>query len=297
MQKHIWLLTFLLLYTCAATAQDTSLLKLLQDSLPEHHNGVVTGTFKATQIINTPTVEAPAKKGLQFMIMHRFGRVNEGAYALFGLDNATIRLALDYGLTDRFAIGIGRSSLDKTYDGSFKWKLLQQKTGRMPVTVSLYELLTHTTLRYSDKPFMNTKYRTTYVSQLLVARKFSSRLSLQVSPAWIHFNLVPTEQDKNDLFALALGGRMKITKRTSLNAEYNYLPTDQVASSRVRHSLSLGLDIETGGHVFQLVFSNAQGMTAPYYLAKTTGSWGDGDIFFGFNVTRAFTFKKNRSGW
>jgi hypothetical protein len=284
---------FILIMAMPALAQDSTLLHQLEDSMQEQwHQDVSAGTFKATHIINTPTVEAPGKNGLEFLIMHRFGRLNEGSYALFGLDNATIRFGLDYGLTDRLSIGVGRSSLDKTYDGSVKWKALQQTEGKMPVTASLYGLMTYTTLKYPDKPYINSKYRTSYVSQLLLARKFNSRLSLQLSPTWIHFNLVPTPQDKNDLFALGIGGRMKITKRISINGEYNYLPTDQVKSTEVHHSVSFGFDIETGGHVFQLVFTNSEGMTAPYYLAKTPGSWGDGDIFFGFNISRAFSFKK-----
>jgi hypothetical protein len=115
---------------------------------------------------------------------------------------------------------------------------------------------------------------------------------MQLTPSWIHFNLVPAPQDKNDLLAIGLGGRMKVTKRMSINAEYNYLLPDQVVTNDVFNSLGFGVDIETGGHVFQLVFTNSQGMTAPYYLAKTTGSWGDGDIYFGFNITRLFQLKK-----
>lgn len=278
-------------------AQDSSLLKLLNDSMDiEHPHALVTGTFKATQLINTPTVESPGKKNLQFLIMHRFGRLNEGGYALFGLDNATIRFGLDYGITDRLAVGIGRSSLDKTFDGSVKYKLLQQRTGSMPVSVSLYELLTHYTQKYTDKPFLNSRYRTSYTSALLIARKFSNALSLEVVPSWTHFNMVATPQDKNDVFAVTVGGRMKFSKRMSLDAEYNYMLPNQVVSSTVYRSLSLGVDIETGGHVFQLVFSNSQGMVAPYYLAKTIGSWGKGDIFFGFNISRNFSFNKKRTG-
>lgn len=292
MQK-IFLLIATIFAGIIATAQDTTLLSQLTDSMEVHAApDVVTGTFKATQIINTPTVEAPGKKGLQFLIMHRFGRINEGGYALFGLDNATIRFGLDYGLTDRLSVGIGRSSLEKTYDASFKLKLLQQTTGKIPVTVSLYELLTYTTLRYSDKPYLNARFRTAYTSQLLIARKFNRNLSLQLTPSFIHFNLVRTPQDKNDILALGLGGRMKITKRMSINAEYNFLPDDQVVSDAVYHSLSLGLDLETGGHVFQLIFTNSQGMIGPYYLAKTYGRWGEGDIYFGFNISRSFNFKK-----
>ncbi len=265
----------------------------MNDSLmPTGQANRVTGTFKATQIINTPTVESPGKNGLNFLIMHRFGRINQGAYELFGLDNASIRFGLDYGINDRFAIGIGRSSLEKTYDASFKWKVLRQTLNKMPVSISLYEAVTRTTLRYSDKPYFKGKFRNAYESALLIARKFNSKLSLQLTPIWLHYNLVPTRQDNNDVFALGLGGRMKLSKRISVNAEYNLLPTDQLAGTDIFHSLSFGLDIETGGHVFQLIFSNSEGMIGPYYLGKTVGNWADGDIFFGFNISRAFNLKK-----
>lgn len=273
-------------------AQDSSLLNLLNDSAMTTDKQVVTGTFKATQIVNTPTVEAPAKQALQFMIMHRFGKLNEGGYELFGLDNAVIRFALDYGITDRLAIGIGRSSNEKVFDASFKYKLLRQREKGTPLSVSLYGLAANTRLKYSDKTYLNTKYRTMYTTALLLARKMSSKLSLQLTPAWIHFNLVPTPKDNNDVFVLGVSGRMKLTKRMSLNAEYSYLPSDQLVTVKRYNSLSAGLDIETGGHVFQLIFSNSVGMIAPYYLAKTTGDWGNGDIYFGFNITRNFNLKK-----
>lgn len=274
-------------------AQDDKLMKMLDDSLAAGpQKELVTGTFKATQLINVPTVEAPGKRGLQFLIMHRFGKLNEGAYELFGLDNASIRFGLDYGITDRLAVGVGRSSVDKAFDGSIKYKVLQQTTTSMPISLSVYGLVSNYTQRYTDKPYLDARYRTSYTTQLLIARKFSRNLSLQVAPSWTHFNLVPTTADKNDVLAVSVGGRMKFTKRMSFNAEYNYLLPDQVVSTKVYNSISLGIDIETGGHVFQLVFTNSAGMVAPYYLAKTNGSWGKGDIFFGFNVSRAFSFKK-----
>jgi hypothetical protein len=290
MKKYIAIISLLCVGNCLK-AQDTTLAALIDDSTV-YENGVVTGTFKATQIVNMPTIESPAKGGLQFMIMHRFGRINEGGYELWGLDNATIRFALDYGLNDRLSIGIGRSSHDKTYDGSFKWKVLQQKEKGMPLSASLYGMIAYSTLKYSDKPYLNGTFRTSYVTQALLARKFSRNLSLQVAPSWLHFNLVPTPEDNNNVFAIGVGGRMKVSKRVSINAEYNYLPDGQIVTNDITNSLSFGLDIETGGHVFQLVFSNSQGMAGPAYLAKTTGEWGNGDIYFGFNITRAFTLKR-----
>ena len=292
--KQFFKLTLFLLFSVAAHAQDSSLLKMLDDSMtvnaaPDR----AIATFKATQIINTPTVESPGKQVLQFLIMHRFGRLNEGAYALFGLDNATIRFGLDYGITSRLSVGVGRSSLDKTFDGSLKWKALRQAKGTMPISLSLYGLIANSTLRQPDKPFLNARYRTSYISQLLIARKMSSRLSLQFSPAWIHYNLVPTPQDNNDIVALNIGGRLKLTRSMSVNAEYNYLPGSPMVSSNIYNSLGLGIDMETGGHVFQLVFTNSGGMIAPYYLGKTDGSWRKGDIYFGFNISRVFNFKKD----
>ena len=295
MKKTLLLILIFAIVESPSSCQDTSLLKMLEDSVVSTNGWQnTTGTFKATQIINTPTVEAPYKKDLQFLIMHRFGKINEGGYALFGLDNASIRFGLDYGINDRLAVGIGRSSLDKVYDASFKLKLLQQNKRNIPVTISLYELLTHTTLKQPDKPYLNAKFRTAYTSQLLIARKFNSKLSLQFAPALHHFNMVPIQADKNDVLTFSIGGRYKISKRVSLNGEYNYLPNEQIISSTIYNSLSGGVDIETGGHVFQLIFTNSGGMVGPYYLTKTTGRWGKGDIYFGFNISRYFNLKTDR---
>ncbi|BAV10377.1 hypothetical protein SAMN05421788_104252 [Filimonas lacunae] len=276
-----------------ATAQDSSLLKMLEDSLAvDQQPEVVIGTFKATQLVNLPTTESPGKKSLQFLIMHRFGKLNEGAYALFGLDNAEIRFGLDYGITDRLSVGVGRSSLDKTFDGSVKYKILEQTTKGMPISASFYGVLTNFTQRYSDKPYLDARYRTSYTSQLLLARKFSSNFSLLLAPSWTHMNLVATPEDKNDVFAVSGGARFKFTKRMGISAEYNYFFDNQIASADITRSLSFGWDIETGGHVFQFVVSNSRGMIAPYYLAKNTGTWGKGDIYFGFNISRSFNWNK-----
>lgn len=289
-------LVLILIILCASTsyAQD-SLLNILEDSSAAA-TFPVKGTFKAIHFINAQTIESPAKHDLNFIIMHRFGRLNDGAYNFFGLDNAFIRLGLDFGITDKLAIGIGRSSLEKTFDGYLKYKLIRQSEGQkaVPVSISILGAMTNYTLKFPEKPYLNAKYRTTYTTQLMVARKFSSALSLQIAPAWIHFNLVPTRADKNDVFATLFAGRLKFNKRMSITAEYNYVFPNQVESMDIEHSLSAGVDIETGGHVFQLVFSNSQGMTESQYITRTTGKWNKGDIYFGFNVSRNFSFGKNR---
>lgn len=290
---------FLLMALAAATgirAQDSTLLHMLNDSMSAHKGrSYVTGTFKATHIINTQTIESPAQNNLNFVIQHRFGTVNSGAYNFFGLDNATLRLGLDYGITDRLAVGIGRSSYLKTFDGYLKYKLLRQtEGGAMPVSVSLLGAVTNYTQEFTEETYLNAKYRTAYATELLIASKISSHLSLQVTPTFLHYNLVPTENDKNNVFAVGVGGRMKITHRMSVNAEYDIVPSGQVVSTTVHNSFSLGWDIETGGHVFQLVFTNSQSMVESQYLTQTTGTWGKGDIYFGFNISRNFNLNKKR---
>lgn len=277
-----------------AHAQDSSLLNMLNDSISAHPKKTyVTGTFKAQYVVNMATIESPAQGNLNFIIQHRFGTLNSGSYNFFGLDNATLRLGLDYGITDDLDVGVGRSSYLKTFDGYLKYKLLKQtEGGQMPLSVSVRGSVTDFTQDITGEAFLNTKYRTAYSGELLLARKFSRALSLEVTPTWLHYNLVPTSKDKSDVFALGLGGRMKITKRMSINAEYDVVPTGQVVSASVHNSFSLGWDIETGGHVFQLVFTNSQSMLATQYLAQTTGTWGKGDIYFGFNISRNFTLKK-----
>lgn len=270
------------------------MLKMLDDSMGAVKTHVpVTGTFKGTHIINIQSVEAPAKGALMFWIMHRFGQLNDGAYQLFGLDNATMRFGFDYGITSRLSIGVGRSTFEKTFDGTIKYKALRQtEDDNMPITADLFGGIYYKTLKYDNKPYLNTEYRTSYAAELLLARKFNRNFSFQLTPIYLHYNLVQATSDKNNIFALGFGGRIKLSRRTSLNAEYDYLPSGQVNSMEVHSSLSLGFDIETGGHVFQLHLTNSQGMIDPVFVAQTTGTWGKGNIFFGFNVSRAFNTGK-----
>lgn len=277
-------------------SQDTSLLSVLEDS--SRYNTAsfpVKATFKAIHLINAQTVESPAKRDLNFIIMHRFGKINEGAYNFFGLDNASIRLGLDYGITDHLAIGIGRSSFEKTFDGYIKYKILQQTDGpkSFPVTISLLGAINHMTQRLDIT--VSAQNKTTYVSQVLIARKISSALSLQVTPTYIHYNRYPRLKSAKDVFAVMIGGRFKFTKRMSFTAEYNYLVPGMLDAVALKNSLSVGFDIETGGHVFQLVFTNSGGMIESQYISKTEGDWGNGDIYFGFNISRNFSFNKEKN--
>lgn len=296
--KTFFYATLLLAIPGMTLAQDSTLLSRLSDSLTTGgQKTYVTGTFKATHIVNMQTVEQPAKGALIFLIQHRFGTLNSGAYNFFGLDNATLRLGFDYGLTNRLEVGVGRSSYLKTFDGYLKYKLLRQTDGSesMPFSMSLFGAINYYTLNIPGETYLNDMYRASYATQLLIARKFNRNLSLQLAPTWLHYNLMATSSDKNDLFGLGLGGRMKITRRMSIDAEYDYLPSGQVVSQTVHNSFSLGWDIETGGHVFQLVFTNSQSMLETQYFGQTTGQWSNGDIYFGFNLSRTFNLNKKRA--
>ncbi|UOG74116.1 DUF5777 family beta-barrel protein [Hymenobacter tibetensis] len=249
----------------------------------------VTATFKGTRIVNGHSIETPGRGSMLFLISHRFGTLNSGAYEFFGLDQATIRLGLEYGLTDRLAVGVGRSSLEKTYDGFVKYKVLRQSSGPRPLPVSVTLLATSavSTLKFQPQPERSTTSRFTYTYQALLARKFSSNLSVQLMPTLVHRNYVALRRDQNDVYALGAAARQKLTKRVALTAEYYYVLPGNTADD-YRNSLALGFDIETGGHVFQLHFTNSQGMIEKFFIPQTTGNFFDGDIYFGFNISRAF---------
>lgn len=245
-------------------------------------------TFKGTRLINGHSVETRKKGMLDFLISHRFGLLNSGAYELFGLDDSNIRLGLDYGVTDRFNIGIGRSSFEKTYDGYLKYKLIRQQTGErtVPVTVTAFTSMAIKTLRRDDIELEFTS-KLTYAYQLIIARKFSPSVSFQVLPTMIHRNAVEPEGEGNDLYAVGAGGRVKLTKRLSLNAEY-YLQLNRIEESSIQNSVAIGFDIETGGHVFQLHLTNSRAMIEKGFVTETTTDFFDGDIHFGFNISRSF---------
>ena len=246
-------------------------------------------TFKSLKIINGHSVEMVGKHNLDYRISHRFGFFSSGAYELFGLDNATIRNGLDYGVCDRLTVGIGRSSVDKEFDGYLKYKLLRQSTGKNKMPISLVYVLSAMNYTLKSTDDISFSDRMSYAHQLLIARKFSDNVSFQLTPTLVHINLVPYSKNDNNLFSLGIGGRVKISKRVAINAEY-FHQFNQLDGTT--NSLSVGFDIETGGHVFQLHFTNSTGMTERTFITNTTGDWGKGDIRFGFNIGRTFVLKK-----
>lgn len=275
------------------------------DKENESNINYTTATFKAPRLINGQTIETVSKNHLNFWISHRFGAVNSGFIDnFFGLDEARIRLGLEYGLTDQLTIGVGRSSQEKAYDYYAKYKAIRQ-SNKVPVTVTAYlsgaavtAVTGYTMESGSVMKFNDNIERQTYCAQLLIARKFNDKLSLQIMPTIIHFNKTESSDMKNDMVALGFGGRLKLNKRLSLNAEYYLADHSKTTTEQKYHnSLSVGFDIETGGHVFQLHFTNSRGMIERQFIAQTVGQWSNADIFYGFNISRTFSFdgksKKN----
>lgn len=297
MIKKIVIVGCCLLGGFSVNAQTDLLDELEKNQVPS--TDFTSATFKTTRIVSGHSVETVAAKHLDFRISHRFGAINSGFEELFGLDQSQIRFGLEYGLTDKLTIGLGRNSYQKTYDYYAKYKVLRQSTGKVavPFTVSiLAAAFTNTMPTQPSAQFYNNLERQTYCGQILIARKFGERVSLQLSPSILHRNKTENVEDANTLYSLGMGGRFKLTKRTSMNVEYFYTPAsfgeEVMRSFQYTNALSVGFDIDTGGHVFQFHLTNSKGMSEKYLIGQTTGKWSAGDIFYGFNISRVFSFDK-----
>jgi hypothetical protein len=270
----------------------------MMDLLEAESNDVpqfVASTFKGTRLINGHNVETRKKGIMDFIISHRFGKLNSGAYELFGLDQSNVRIGFDFGITDAFNIGVGRNSFEKTFDGYLKYRLVRQKTTGVPLSITAFSSMSIKTLKdptYQDQ--INFSDKLAYTYQILMARKFSQALSLQLMPTLVHFNTLIEEQGQinNDIYALGVGGRVKITKRISINAEY-YYRFDELSADTF-DAIAIGLDIETGGHVFQLQFTNSRSMIEKGFISEIKNDFFKGDIHFGFNISRTFQLIKSK---
>ena len=296
MKKLNFLIIALFLFSINSYSQD-DLMDILNDEVEEEIE-YIAYTFKSTRVVNGHSIERMQKRQLDFRINHRFGQLNSGAYELWGLDNALINFSFEYGVNDWLMVGIRRGTNKKTYDGSVKLSLLRQSKGKriMPVSLSYYgDLSLKTQKGYMDLPnlkegtFEDYTHRMAFTHQLLIARKFNEALSLQISPSYVHRNLVLPEEN-NDILALGIGGRYKFIRRVAFTFEYFY--TNHVtADNEYRYPLALGFDIETGGHVFQIFATNSKPMVEDGFIGETTGNWLDGGIYFGFNISRVFAIK------
>lgn len=292
-QKSVVFLVLLLIFPFSLRAQD-DLLSLLGED--EQQVERVTNAFKSVRVIGSHSMEHVASGVLDFRIMHRFGSLETGLYEVFGLDQATIRLGFDYGITDRLTVGVGRSSLHKEFDGFLKYRLLWQSTGKknIPLSIILVSGATLNSMKWANPNRENYfTSRMGYYHQIIFGRKFSDAFTLQLSPILVHRNLVELKSDKHDIYALEVGTRIKFTKRIALTADYFFVLPDQLRS-QYENPLSIGFDIETGGHVFQLHFTNAPAMNEKTFITETTGSWSKGDIHFGFNISRVFTLSSKK---
>ena len=303
MKKKLELLVILIFFCSVKTiSQDLNLDSLLDTQAKAKDSNKTQrtiATFKTTRLIDGHTVETTQGGVLDLKISHRFGPLDDGFYNMFGLDKADIRIGMDYGLTNRLMVGGGRSSYQKQYDGFLKYRLLWQSEGKknIPVSVSLLAAAmfgTDTTaLALEDKipvkPNPTDKF--SYAYQVLIARKFSESFSLQLMPSLVHENLVDSTSPSNDIFAIGAEGRFKLTKRSSINVEYFY-PFQGTRISGTYPTFSVGYEIETGGHVFQVHLSNSTGMTEKAFIAENTERWEKGEIHIGFNISRVFTIRK-----
>ncbi|MFA9390068.1 MAG: DUF5777 family beta-barrel protein [Prolixibacteraceae bacterium] len=288
MKKYITLI-FLLAVTVILSAQnETSTSEQINEEVP--YTKIEKNTFKTVLLINSPTVRNARKDQLIFIMSHRFSYLNSGFSDLFGLDNATTRFAFEYGLSEKLTLGIGRSNYKRNYDLFGKYALLRQSKGgiNIPLSVSLVQSMNISSAKWpeNDREYLFA-HRLSYSSQLLIARKFSNKLSLQLMPTYIHRNLVVGINDQNDVLSIGAGGRYRLNSWMALTAEYYHLLPGETANN-FANPLSIGLDLETSGHVFQLFFSNASAVYEAAYIAETTDRWRDGNIRFGFNISRTF---------
>ncbi len=277
-------------FTSSLFSQDD----LLASLKTKNTKSTVSSTFKSFKLINFETTKLVPKKHLDFVIAHRFGSIQNGFDDLFGLDFASTRIQFIYGITDHLNVSFSRSRFENTYDFATKYRIKTQQTNGFPFTINGYHLLAiNTQLDKDEFSGFSFDNRLGYTSQLIVAHKFSPKASFQISPTLLYEGLTFTEDEDNLQYALGFGGRLLFTKRLALIADYG-LHLNRASSSPFNNPLSLGVEIETGGHVFQLTFSNAQGLFENAFINRATGSWKDLDIFFGFNLNRTFDLKKRK---
>lgn len=294
-------------------AQD-DLLDLVKEDPKNEPAKKVYATFKTTKIVNAQNIETVKKRNLDFRVTHRFGNIynsssnnalNEAAHGAFGLDNSTdIRMSFDYGITDELTIGIGRSKYREMNDATIKWRFLtQRENNSIPLSICFYGNLGYTSMTTDNlyagtiRPKTNEAHRIQYASQLLIARKFNSWFSLQIMPTYIHRNFIKQQlntnngkEDENGLLSLGIGGRLKMSKRMALVVDYFYNFSEYQTNNpnAYYNPLGVGLEIETGGHVFHINYTNGAAILESSLLTSTQDTWTKGQIKLGFNISRWF---------
>ena len=279
------LTTLFLLFSIILYSQEDLLSEIDTDAdTPVYASAI----FKGLKVINFESTKLVAKGGFNFIVSLRFGTVKNGFKNLFGLDEAVTHLNFVYGISDHFNVSASRSSNQKIYEVATKFRLARQEEGKMPFTLVGYSsVLANTALDTDNLPKLDFKHRLSYVAQLLISRKITNELSLIASPTFFHDNYVIDDTQKNSQYGLGLGGRYKLGSRWSVNMEYG-MHLNRSSTSLYNNPFSIGVDLETGGHVFQLHFTNSQSMNTNGVFGTSTGDWGEGDVYFGFNLARSF---------
>jgi len=278
------ILIIFICFTYFGFAQDDLLSEIDVES---ESSTAVSSVFKGLKIINFESTKLVGKGGFYFVVSHRFGSVKNGFENLFGLDEAVTHLNFIYGLTEGINVSASRSSNQKIYELASKFRIIKQSE-RFPFSLVGYtSVLANTALSTDNLPKLEFKHRLSYVAQLLISRKVNNKLSLQFTPTFFHDNYVVNDLQDNSQYGLIFGGRYKIGKRWSFNLEYG-THLNRAKNSLYNNPLSLGFDLETGGHVFQLHFTNSQFMNANGVMGNSTGDWSEGDFYFGFNISRSF---------
>ena len=279
------LTTLFLLFSIMLYSQEDLLSEIDTDiDTPVYASAV----FKGLKVINFESTKLVAKGGFNFIVSHRFGTVKNGFENLFGLDEAVTHLNFVYGISDHFNVSASRSSNQKIYELATKFRLARQQEGKLPFTLAAYtSVLANTALDTDNLPKLRFEHRLSYVGQLIISRKLTKELSLLVSPTFFHDNYVLDDSQENSQYAVAFGGRYKLGARWSINMEYG-MHLNRSSTSLYSNPFSIGVDLETGGHVFQLHFTNSQSMNTNGVFGTSTGDWVEGDVYFGFNLARSF---------
>lgn len=286
--KYIYSIALGVLFSTSVYSQEKGLLDELGE---DQQTEIVTSTFKSPRVIHSHSVEMLQKGVLDFRILHRFGPVNGGAYEFFGLDAATMRLSFDYGIMNNLTVGVGRSTRNKELDGMLKYKIFSQTTGKknFPVSIVWTSGMMINTLHdpFGDAIQANFTRRLAFYHELIIGRKFSDKFSAQLTPTLLHRNITVTSVDPNTYYGLGFGARYKVSNRVAIVIDYVH-SFNRFPGKLIYDPLAIGVDIETGGHVFQLHFSNAIGMNERSFLTDPNTDWTKGNIMFGFNLSRVF---------
>lgn len=305
--KKYFLLLLPALITCQAYAQqtpaakDTSATDSLMNSLAAAEKSEpVLATFKSTRLILSETSETIKKNNLNFLVIHRFGDIggtDGGGKTLLGLDNSSdIYIGFEYGLTNNLDIDFGRSKYEQLLDLGLKYNFLHQTADdKSPVAITVIAKTALRPYSVATNVFDDYTNRLNYFVQAIFARKFSSRLSVQVAPSFLRNNLpFPyLAGNEQNIFSLSAAGRYKFTKRMGIVLDYAHPFSkfrNNSTSPKFYDPSGIGIEIETGGHVFTMNFSNAQAISPVNYLADTQSNWSKGQYRFGFTISRVFNF-------